>query len=133
VTVSYNDIELGDLKCHIAYDAENKVKGELGDYTWALGRVVGKVTRVAAVATENGIELDWADVTGANSYVILSKTGSNDADFNAPVAVEESDYVDAGVAAGTVKFYWVYGTYANEDGKTLAAGKTSPFAWAQAE
>jgi len=117
----------------IAYNTESKAKGELGGYVWALGRVVGKVTRVAAVATENGIELDWADVTGANSYVILSKTGSNDADFNAPVAVEESDYVDAGVAAGTVKFYWVYGTYTNEDGKTLAAGKTSPFAWAQAE
>ena len=117
----------------IAYNTESKAKGELGGYVWALGRVVGKVTKVAAVATENGIEIDWADVTGANSYVILSKTGSNDADFNAPVAVEESDYVDAGVAAGTVKFYWVYGTYTNEDGKTLAAGKTSPFAWAQAE
>jgi len=117
----------------IAYNTESKAKGELGGYVWALGRVVGKVTRVAAVATENGIELDWADVTGANSYVILSKTGSNEAAFNAPVAVEDSDYVDAGVAAGTVKFYWVYGTYTNEDGKTLAAGKTSPFAWAQAE
>lgn len=117
----------------IAYNTESKAKGELGGYVWALGRVVGKVTKVAAVATENGIELDWADVTGANSYVILSKTGSNDADFNAPVAVEGSDYVDAGVAAGTVKFYWVYGAFTNEDGKTLAAGKTSPFAWAQAE
>jgi len=117
----------------IAYNSESKAKGELGSYVWALGRVVGKVTKVAAVATENGIELDWADVTGANSYVILSKTGSNKADFNAPVKVEDSDFIDAGVAAGTVKFYWVYGTYTNEDGKTLAAGKTSPFAWAQAE
>lgn len=117
----------------VAYDSAKKIKGELGDYVWALGRVVGKVTKVAAVAGKDGIELDWADVTGANSYVILSKTGSNKADFNAPVAVTESEYKDASVAAGTVKFYWVYGTYTNADGKTLAAGKTSPFAWAQAE
>ena len=117
----------------IAYDAENKVKGELGDYTWALGRVVGKVFKVEAVATEGGIELDWDNVVGANAYVILSKTGSNDADFNAPVCVESSEYAETGLAAGTVKFFWVYGIYNNEDGKTLAAGKTSPFAWAQAE
>jgi len=117
----------------IAYDSANKVKGELGDYVWALGRVVGKVMKVEAVAGEGGISLDWDNVVGANAYVILSKTGSNDAAFNAPVCVEGSEYADTGIASGTVKFYWVYGVYTNEAGKTLAAGKTSPFAWAQAE
>ena len=109
------------------------VKGELGEYKYALGRVVAATSKVTAVATEDGIELNWASVSGANSYVVLSKTGSADAEFNASVATDTTTFVDTAAEAGEVTYYWVYATYKNADGKVLAAGKTSPFAWAIAK
>lgn len=109
------------------------VKGELGGYKYALGRVVAATGKVFATATEDGIELSWAAVNGANSYVVMSKTGSADAAFNASVATDTTTFVDTNAAAGEVTYYWVYATYKNADGKVLAAGKTSPFAWAIAK
>lgn len=109
------------------------VKGELGGYKYALGRVVAATSKVTATATEDGIELNWAAVSGANSYVVMSKTGSADAEFNASVATDTTTYVDTTAASGEVTYYWVYATYKNADGKVLAAGKTSPFAWAIAK
>lgn len=109
------------------------VKGELGGYKYALGRVVAATSKVTATATEDGIELNWAAVSGANSYVVMSKTGSADAEFNASVATDTTTYVDTTASSGEVTYYWVYATYKNADGKALAAGKTSPFAWAIAK
>lgn len=109
------------------------VKGELGGYKYALGRVVAATGKVFATATEDGIELSWAAVNGANSYVVMSKTGSADAAFNASVATDTNTFVDTNAEAGEVTYYWVYATYKNADGKVLAAGKTSPFAWAIAK
>lgn len=109
------------------------VKGELGGYKYALGRVVSTTGKVTAVATEDGVELSWDAVSGANSYVVMSKTGSSTAAFNASVATDTNSFVDTAAASGEVTYYWVYATYKNADGKVLAAGKTSPFAWAIAK
>lgn len=107
------------------------LKGELSNYVWALGRTVDTVEKVTTNATANGIELSWPAASGANAYVILSKTGSAKAAFNPKVAVTGTSYTDKAKAG--VQFYWVYAVYNNKDGKTLAAGKVSPYAWAVAK
>lgn len=107
-------------------------KGELSNYVWGIGRVVGQVKSLTATAAEGTVELSWSAVSGANGYVVLSKTGSNTAPFNAPVEVEGTSCT-VKAEAGKVQFYWVYATYTNADGNRVAAGKVSPFAWAIAE
>ena len=106
------------------------VKGQLSNYVWALGRIVGQVQKVTAQAGKSGIKLSWNAVDGANGYVILSKTGSSKAAFNAPVKTAETSYTDMSAASGVTQFYWVYAVYNNAAGQTQAAGKVSPFAWA---
>ena len=108
------------------------VKGALSNYVWALGRTVGSIEKVTASGTKGGVSLSWAAAQGANGYVILSKTGSNKAAFNAPVRTSVPSYTDT-AASGTVKFYWVYAVYNGQSGNTMAAGKVSPFAWAVAK
>lgn len=107
-------------------------KGQLSNYVWGIGRVVGQVQKVTATGAEGAVELSWNAVSGANGYVILSKTGSNTAPFNAAVETTETS-ATVKAEAGAVQFYWVYATYTNADGNKVAAGKCSPFAWAIAE
>ena len=114
----------------IPYDkTENGIAvGETGGYTWALARTLGQVQKVSTKTTDTGVALSWDAVEGANGYVILSKSGSASAAFNAPVKTEGTSWVDS--TADGVQFYWVYATYTNAEGKTLAAGQVSPYAWA---
>ena len=107
-------------------------KGALSQYVWAIGRTLDQVQKVHAAAGEGSIELSWGVVSGANGYVVLSKTGSGTAPFNAPVEVSGTTYT-AEAEAGKVQFYWVYATYTNADGEKIAAGKVSPYTWAIAE
>ena len=105
--------------------------GKLSGYVWALGRTVGTVQAVKVKTEGNTVNLSWNETTGANSFVILSKTGSSGASFNPVIKTNGTSY-SYKPGAG-VHFYWVYATYNNTDGKTLAAGKVSPYAWAVVE
>lgn len=107
------------------------MKGELGSYVYAFGRIVDAVAKVTTVADNDGVKLSWPDASGANSYVILSKTGSNKAAFNHPMYTDDTIFVDKTAASGEVTYYWVYGVYKNANGTVLAAGKISPFIWAK--
>ena len=109
------------------------VKGNLSNYVWALGRTVGQVRKVTAKSGKGGISLSWDPASGANGYVILSKSGSNKAAFNAPVRTAGTSYTDTRAASGVTQFYWVYAVYNNAAGKTQAAGRVSPYAWAVAK
>jgi len=112
--------------------ASGNAKGELSNYVWAIGRVVAPVAELKAEAAKGGVNLTWIAADGANAYVILSKTDSNKAAFNAPVEVTGTSYT-AKAEAGKVQFYWVYAIYNNAEGRRVVAGKVSPFAWAIAE
>lgn len=107
------------------------VKGKLGNYVYALGRNVGNTGKVTATVVNNGVKLSWNKVSGANSYVILSKTGSNKAAFNTPMYTNKTSFIDTTAPSGKVTYYWVYGVYKNASGTVLAAGNISPFAWAK--
>ena len=107
------------------------IKGELGGYVWALGRVIGEIPGVTAEQLSKGsTRLRWKAADGANAYVILSKTGSEKAAFNPPVTVTGTQYTDKNRPSGKVMYYWVYGIYKNKNGAVSAAGKISPYAWA---
>lgn len=109
------------------------VKGKLGNYVYALGRNVGNTGKVTATVVNNGVKLSWNKVSGANSYVILSKTGSNKAAFNTPMYTNKTSFIDITASSGKVTYYWVYGVYKNASGTVLAAGNISPFAWIKPE
>lgn len=113
-------------------DAGKNVLGELSNYVYALARVIGNVDGIRTYDGEGTIDVAWNAASNATSYVVLSKTGSSTAAFNAPVTVKGNSYTDK-VEAGTVKFYWVYGVYTNADGKVMAAGPTSTWTWGQAK
>ncbi|MBR3643893.1 MAG: hypothetical protein IKN57_10330, partial [Parasporobacterium sp.] len=101
--------------------------GEIGDYAWAFGRTVGAVGKVTALSGTKGVSLSWDAADGADAYVVLSRSGSASAPFNETIVTSDTGCTidcDPGVY-----FFWVYGIYM-KDGKTLAAGKVSPYTWA---
>ena len=107
------------------------ILGKKSDYVWAFGRTIGDIVNVSAEAAGEGIVLKWNKVTGANSYVVLSNSGSSKADFNPPKRTLTNTFTDTGKTG--LQFYWVYAVYANDKGQIYAAGKVSPYAWAIAE
>ena len=107
-------------------------KGLVGDYVYALGRTISKVTNLKAVSKtigdKPGAQLTWNAAEGANYYVIyhrIGKTGS-------PSRIAETDQLQINLTgnAGELQFYWVYGAYADKNGNTLCAGPMSDYAWA---
>ena len=113
-------------------DTGKIVRGPLSNYVYALGRTIGAVETLTAQATTTGINLSWNSAEDANGFVILSKTGSAKAAFDAPITTDKTTYTDT-APAGTVKFYWVYAAYNGANGKPMVVGKVSPFAWAVAK
>lgn len=105
------------------------VLGELSNYVYAIGRTLESVKRVNVKSSDEGIGLTWEKVPNANGYVVLSKTGSNQAAFDPPVTAREAVYLDESAVPGQVNYYWVYATYSDEDGRILVAGPVSPYAW----
>ncbi|MBR3643499.1 MAG: Ig-like domain-containing protein, partial [Parasporobacterium sp.] len=102
--------------------------GKLSNYVWALGRKISTIENVTAKEEKGSVKLEWTAAEGANGYVILSKSGSDKVPFNEPVYV---DSTSAAIPSGSgVHFFWVYGIYKNAEGKIIAAGKVSPYAWA---
>lgn len=119
----------------IPYTLENgKVnKGELSNYVWAIGRVLGKVQNLKTAVNGSDVTLTWDAEPNANGYVILSKSGSNTAPFNAAINAATNSYTIKDVAAGEVQYYWVYPTFATYKGNVVVAGACSDFAWALTE
>ena len=105
------------------------IKGKLSNYVYAVGRSLGQVTGLKASGGSRRVSLSWNKVSGANAYVILSKTGSNKAAFNKSIMVTSNSYIDTNVKSGSVMYYWVYAVY-NVSTGTITAGKVSNFAWA---
>ncbi len=105
------------------------VKGNISNYVYAIGRTVGQVSGLTAKSNASGISLSWKGASGANGYVIKSKTGSPKGSFNNEVIVSGTSYVDTAPAEGTTTYYWVYGIYESNSGTIAAAGKLSNYAW----
>ena len=105
------------------------VKGTLSGYVWAIGRKIAPVKEVITTGKADGIELSWPAADGANEYVILSKTGSPKAAFDRPASASRLTWTDSGAKPGEVRFYWVYGVYRDAEGRIIAAGGVSSYAW----
>lgn len=107
-------------------------KGQVGGYVYALGRTVDKVKNVraisAAVGGFPGAKISWDPAQGANSYVLVSRTGKS-GPLNLPVEISAREFEDAG-NSGDLMFYWVYGVYRDSNGHVLCAGPMSDYAWA---
>lgn len=109
-----------------------KDAGPLSQYVYACGRWVDQVRNLKASPGSGGTKLSWSAASGANAYVILSRTGSPEAPYNPAVTVTGTSYTDTASAEGQVTYYWVHGIY-KRYGSAIAAGPTSSFAWAYRE
>ncbi len=106
-----------------------KAEGPLSSYVYAVGRYIEVVRNLKASAGKNGIKLTWSSATGANAYVVLSKTGSSKSPYNKAVTVTGTSYVDTAAPSGKVTYYWVHGVY-QKNKSSIAAGPMSSYAWA---
>ena len=107
-------------------------KGQLSDYTWAIGRKIGQVKNVSVKAGTGsaavGTRLSWESIPGANAYVVIAKTDKS-AVKDPPRQVSTNSYTDYFSVPGIVRFYWVYGIYVDNNGHVVCAGPVSDYAW----
>ena len=110
-------------------ESGNIVKGPVGTYVYAFGGYISKIKNVRVTNSGNALRISWSGDAGANSYVIMSKTGSSKAAFNKNITVNGTSYTDRNISAGQIKYYWVYGIYRDGNGKIMAAGPVSDYSW----
>ena len=103
-------------------------KGPTGNYAYAIGRKINKISNVQTVITNSGVRVYWNPDPCANYYVLMSKTGKNSS-FNTSKIGPTTSYNDNEISKGQVKYYWVYGVYRDSNRKILAAGPVSNYAW----
>lgn len=99
------------------------VAGPIGNYVYAIGRIIDPVGTIKTTSGVGRVDLSWGPANGANAYIVLIKTG-NKTDRQVTTKTSYTDYT-----SGEIRYYWVYGVYKGSNGNTIVAGKLSPYAW----